>query len=87
MDRQTALFVIDVQVGLFQKSTKVYKEAAFLKNVNALIDHFHSAGLPVFFIRHANDGFLIKGSPQWQIHPDIRSQETDWFMEKTVGSA
>ncbi|HOZ12827.1 MAG: isochorismatase family protein [Thermotogae bacterium] len=87
MDQQTALFVIDVQVGLFQKSTKVYQEVAFLKNVNALIDRFHAEKRPIFFIRHANDGFLIKGSPQWQIHPDIRSQDTDLFMEKTVGSA
>ena len=87
MDPQTALFVIDVQVGLFQKSTKVYRETAFLRNINALIDRFHAEKWPVFFIRHANEGFLIKNSPQWQIHPDIRSEDTDWFMDKTVSSA
>jgi nicotinamidase-related amidase len=66
-----ALLVIDVQLGLFQKSTPVYQAEATLANINTLIDRAHRAGISVFYVQHSNDNFLKEGTPGWQLHPDL----------------
>lgn len=67
----TALLVIDVQLGLFQKSTPVYHAQATLANINSLIARARLAGAPVVYVQHSNDSFLKKDTPGWQLHPDL----------------
>ena len=67
----TALLVIDVQLGLFQKSTPVYLAGATLANINSLIDRARITGVPVIYVQHFNDSFLKKDTPGWQLHPDL----------------
>lgn len=82
-----ALLVIDVQQGLFKKSTPIYKAEALLQNINTLVDRAHSAGTPVIFIQHSNQRELIEGSDDWQLHADLHLLDTDIVTLKTHGNA
>jgi nicotinamidase-related amidase len=83
----TALLVIDVQQGLFERSTPVYMADQVLTNINALIDRAREAGVPVIFIQHSNDNTLIKGTPQWKFHPRIQPVLGESVIQKLEGNA
>ncbi len=88
MDRnKTALLVIDVQKGLFNKSTPIYQDKALLENINNLVDRAHQAGAPVFYVQHSDQKALVKGSKDWQLHPQLRPVEGDSFIHKQHGNA
>lgn len=72
-----ALLVIDVQLGLFQKSTPVYQAGLTLANINSLIGRARLAGIPVIYVQHSNDSFLIKDAPGWHLHPDLSPPAPD----------
>jgi nicotinamidase-related amidase len=80
-----ALLVIDVQQGLFSKST--YKAEQLLHNINTLIDRAHRDGVPVFFIQHSGAKTLVKGSHDWELHPQLRRLATDPIVHKEHGNA
>ena len=80
-----ALLVIDVQQGLFTKST--YKADQLLHNINTLIDRAHSSDVPVFFVQHSGAKTLVKGSPDWQLHPQLHLLDTDPIVHKQHGNA
>jgi nicotinamidase-related amidase len=82
-----ALLIIDVQRGLFVKSTPIYQADALLKNIGALVDRAHRAGAPVFYVQHSDQRALVKGSDGWQLHPDLHPLETDCIVHKQHGSA
>ena len=82
-----ALLVIDVQQGLFEKSTKIYQADQMLKNINALITAARVAGSPVIFIQHSNDSSLAYGSHEWQLHPAIQPQAGETLIHKRAGNA
>ena len=68
----SALLVIDVQNEQFEASTPVYEADQLLQNINLLIAKARQEGVPVFFIQHAADRYLIFGSDGWQLHPQIQ---------------
>jgi nicotinamidase-related amidase len=80
-----ALLVIDVQQGLFKKST--YKAEELLHNINSLIDRAHRGGVPVYFIQHSGAKTLVKGSQDWQLHPQLHLLATDSIVHKQHGNA
>jgi nicotinamidase-related amidase len=83
----TALLVIDVQQGLFRKSTPIYKATQLIENINLLVDRAHSAGASVFYIQHSDPKHLVKGSLDWQLHPELQPQQTDSIVYKQHGNA
>ena len=83
---ETALLVIDVQQGLFQKSTPIYQAEALIANIGYLQKKAHQAGAPVFFIQHSTDKVLPRGTPGWQLHPQVQPTEGDRLVEKHAGS-
>jgi len=83
----TALLVIDVQQGLFKKSTPIYQADVLLENINLLIDRAHQAGVPVFYIQHSGSKTLVKGSQDWQLHPELQPQKKDIIVHKQHGNA
>jgi nicotinamidase-related amidase len=83
----TALLVIDVQQGLFHKSSPIYKADEFITNIQALIERAHQAGAPVIYIQHESDKVLPKGSDDWQLHPSLQPQENELIIHKQHGSA
>jgi nicotinamidase-related amidase len=78
----TALLVIDVQQGLFNKSHPVYKAEQLLDNILLLVDKAHAASVPVFYIQHCDKRDLAKGSDGWRIHPRLQPIKKDFHLHK-----
>ncbi len=85
MDSQTALLIIDVQLGMFDESDPVYDGPELLEKIKTLIGQARSAGVPVIYVQH-NDrdsrSPLFTGSPTWTIHPDIQPAEGELVVQK-----
>lgn len=86
IDKQ-ALLVIDVQQGLFEKTTPIYKADELLDNINRLVERAHQADVPVIYIQHSGTKSLVRGAPDWKLHPRILPLEKDLLVHKTVGNA
>lgn len=84
---QTALLVIDVQQGLFEKSTPIYQAEQLLANINTLIHAARQANVPVIFVQHDNEKSLVKGSPAWRLHPQIQPLAGEPIIHKRNGNA
>ena len=82
-----ALLVIDVQIGLFEKSTPLYQAEKMLARWEGLIAAARQAGALVVFIQHSSDKVLPWGSREWGLHPRLRLQEGDLLVHKTHGNA
>lgn len=85
--KETALLVIDVQKGLFEKSTPIYNAKQVLKNINNLINKARQEGVPVIFIQHSSPQTLEKGSDAWQLHPDMQPLAGEVIVHKLHGNA
>jgi nicotinamidase-related amidase len=83
----TALLVIDVQNGLFDRSTPIHQADQMLANINTLIKKARRADVPVIFVQHSNDGLLKKGSHAWRLHPAIQPQAGELIIQKLQGNA
>jgi nicotinamidase-related amidase len=84
----TALIIIDVQKGLFEKATPVYNADTLIDNLCLLIDRAHQANAPVIFLQHANEKIrMAQGSDAWRLHPRLQPVETDRIIPKQHGSA
>lgn len=83
----TALLVIDVQQGLFEEPIPVYQADEVLKNINALVDRAHAAGVPVFWVQHSTMTDLVEESDGWQLHTALKPLQTDHFIRKHHGNA
>ena len=84
---KSALLVIDVQKGLFEKSTPIYKADELLENINSLINRARQAGVPVLFIQHSSSKILEKGSDGWQLHPRVQPLADEPIIHKLHGNA
>jgi len=84
---KTALLVIDVQRGLFEKSSPIYKAQEVLANINALVDRARAQGAPVVFVQHCSDAVLPEGSEEWMLHPEMKPAEGDLRILKHHGSS
>lgn len=83
----TALLVIDVQRGLFNRSAPVCKAKDVLANINALEDRARAQGAPVVYVQHCNDSLLVEGTENWMLRPEMRPQDGDPRILKHHGSA
>jgi nicotinamidase-related amidase len=84
----TALIIIDVQKGLFEKAAPVYNAESLIDNLCMLIDCAHQANVPVFFLQHANEKIkMAQGSDAWRLHPRLQTVETDHIIPKHHSSA
>ena len=81
-----ALIVIDVQKGVFNKKTKIFKEMELIDNINALVDAFHNHSLQVYFVRHTNSTMLAENTDDWQLHPDLHVKDGDVLLNKQNSS-
>lgn len=82
-----ALIVIDVQKGLFERSTPIYKAKQVLENINTLINNARQEGVPAIFIQHSNSNTLVKGSDAWQLHPEIQPLDDENIIHKLHGNS
>jgi nicotinamidase-related amidase len=93
LSTQTALLVIDVQVGLI--TGPAYRGPEVLANIAALLARARAAGVAVIYMQHDGDegSKLAPGAPGWAIHPSviplngeivIRKRASDSFYETTL---
>ena len=79
---RTALLLIDVQRGLFERATPIYHPEEVLANINILVGRAHQAGVPVIYVQHANENTLVRDSNRWQLHPAIQPLEEERILHK-----
>jgi len=81
-----ALLVIDVQNEYFTGRLRIENGERSLANIVRAMDHAHQKGIPVVVIRHTNlaEGAVTfrKGSPEWELHPEIARRPYDHLVEK-----
>lgn len=89
MSNDTALLVIDVQVGMFSENDSVYAGSLLLERIQRLISKARESGNPVFYVQH-NAGIgkpLEPNTPGWNIHPEIAPVEGDTIIQKSTPDA
>lgn len=85
--QHAALLVIDVQQEMFEKSTPVYRAEQLLANITALVKTAQGAGVPVVFIQHSAENYLVRGTPGWEFHPALRDLGPDVTIHKLHSNA
>ncbi len=82
-----ALLVIDVQNEYFTGALPITHPAGHLEQILEAIDAA-SGRIPVVVIQHHFDDpdkpFFQKGTPGWELHPEIRKRSHDLLVEKTM---
>jgi len=84
---RTALLVIDVQHGLFQRAQPIYEAEQLLTNIHSLVERFHQAGSTVVYIQHENAKALQRDTPAWELHPALHPESHDLRVYKQHGNA
>lgn len=83
-----ALLVIDVQNEYFTGKLPVWNSNDSLRNILKAMDHAHEKGIPVVVIRHTNQAenalTFRKGTPEWELHPEIAKRPCDLLIEKNL---
>lgn len=87
--RDTALLIIDMQLGNFLEPNPVYKGNELLAKVGSLIKRARSAQIPIIYIQHKGgsgdpDEYGTKG---WEIHPSIHPDKHDAMVQKQAPDA
>jgi len=94
MANNTALLVIDVQVGLIDDpSDPSYNAPTVLANIAGLLAKARASRTPIIFIQH--DGNVYEGeglslapnSPGWQIHPSVAPLADEPVFRKRASDA
>ena len=83
----SALLIIDVQNGLFERKIPIFKEESFLHNINQLEEQARSGQVPIIYVRHENISFLVKGTRGWELHFQLHPSIDDTFIGKTHSNA
>jgi nicotinamidase-related amidase len=82
---KTALLVIDVQRGLFDREPRPFEAAAVIERINELTHSARKAGTPVVFIQHERDGSpLAFESDNWSLALGLLAESGDRRVRKTT---
>jgi nicotinamidase-related amidase len=81
MSRNTALVIIDVQMGMFDEDEPVYNGEKLLQTLSGLIDRARQTDVQVVYIQHNNKRF-VEGGPAWPIHPSVTPLAGDVIVQK-----
>ena len=82
MTDNTALLIVDVQVGLIEEDPAVHDAATMLRRINDLISRARKAHVPVFYVEHVEDPDEFG-----PIHPEIAPQDGDVVIQKLTPDA
>ncbi len=82
--KNTALLIIDIQLGSFLEKFPLYNSDGLLNNIQAIITNAHSKQIPVFMTKHNGKkrSSTQKGSAGWEIHPSLQLTGTEIIIEK-----
>jgi nicotinamidase-related amidase len=86
MSADTALVIIDVQVGMMAEA---YRRDEVLAKINLLLERARESNTPVIYVQHnESKGYdLEPGTPNWQIHPAIAPREGEVIIQKASPDA
>jgi nicotinamidase-related amidase len=79
-EQAAALLVIDVQQGLFRKSTPIFRSELLLDTITTLVGRARAAGVLVVYVRHASGKVLPFGSADWQHQPRLHPGKGDLIV-------
>lgn len=79
-----ALLVIDVQVGIFAENPDRPQE--LIRTIQECLQAARQHGALVVHVQH-NDEDLVRGTPNWQIHPELAPRAEERVFDKQVSSA
>lgn len=79
----TALLVVDVQVGVVQEA---HERDAVVANVGSLVEQARGERVPVVWVQHS-DEHLVRGSDSWRIVPELTPGEAEPLVAKNYGDA
>lgn len=85
MSSDTALMIIDVQLGMFDERFPVFQGESLLNTIQGLIQKARKAQVPVIYIQHdgsSEEDPIHPSLPGWQIHPAIQPQPGDTVIRK-----
>lgn len=87
MYKETALVIIDIQVGMIDPDMPHHQVA--LNNMQTLLERARAAAVPVIYVQHdgRQGGGLAVGSDGWQIHPAIEPQDGEVIVHKRASDA
>lgn len=78
------LLVVDVQNDVMEPSIKRDEVVA---NIASLVDRARATGAPVVWVRHHEAEGLVKGTPGWEIVPELTPADDEPIVEKTFGDS
>ncbi|HMB04516.1 MAG TPA: cysteine hydrolase family protein [Isosphaeraceae bacterium] len=80
--------MIDVQNEYFTGLLPITHPHAHLDNVLRVMDAARGAGVPVVVVQHTfpqpEMPFFKKGTPGWELHPEVASRPRDHWVEKEL---
>ncbi len=85
MNNETALVIIDVQLGMFDANDPVYAGSELLNKIKTLISQARASSAPIIYIQHDGKGDndpLRPDKPGWLIHPAIQPAQNDVVIRK-----
>lgn len=80
---KSALLVVDMQQGVLENT---HERDAVVARVQALVERARHGGVPVVWVRHADDQ-LAAGSPAWQLAPPLAPRPDEVLVDKQYGDA
>jgi hypothetical protein len=87
MSADTALLIIDVQMGLFDDADT--RDRAVLERIATLLERARATRTPVIFVQH--DGGpghpLEAGTPGWRIHPAVTPLDEEPIVRKRASDS
>jgi len=86
MSKDTALVVIDMQVGIIEPA---YRSKEVLDAINTLLSKARASSIPVIYVQHdePKGHGLEVGTPAWEIHPAITPKEDELIVHKRASDS
>ena len=84
-----ALLIIDMQNVLFTPMSMRHDAEGVIGRINLLSAKFRTKGLPVLFIQHdgSAENYCLPGTEEWEILPELKREQGDLLIAKTVNDA
>lgn len=88
MNRDAALLIIDVQVGIIE-GFHAYRGREVLEQINKLLAKARASNMPIIYVQHDGEkGHPLEvGSEGWQIHPEIKPHEEVLIIRKRASDS
>ncbi|MDR2256621.1 MAG: isochorismatase family protein [Arthrobacter sp.] len=81
---KTALVVVDVQVEVVAQAPH---RDEVVGRIAALVERARAEGVPVVWVQHSEDEELVRGTPGWEIVPELVPADAEARVHKRYGDS